>query len=124
MSCVYFPGRDIPGGGYGDTGGGRHLVTAVTMYIQPRMKALAKHSFEDGQTKHSVMVESLTGLETLKLLGAGGFMRRRLREVLERQADISGRQRRYPPLYQCGPDHAADGPDVGRRDRGDTGGRW
>ena len=65
------------------------VMLAVTMYIQPRMKALAKHSFEDGQTKHSVMVESLTGLETLKLLGAGGFMRRRLREVLERQADIS-----------------------------------
>ena len=65
------------------------IMLAVTMYIQPRMKALAKHSFEDGQTKHSVMVESLTGLETLKLLGAGGFMRRRLRVVLERQADIS-----------------------------------
>lgn len=61
----------------------------VTLYIQPRMKALAKHSFEDGQSKHSVLVESLTGLETIKLLGAGGFMRRRLRAVLERQADIS-----------------------------------
>jgi len=65
------------------------IMLVVTAYIQPRMKALAKHSFEDGQTKHSVMVESLTGLETLKLLGAGGFMRRRLRAVLERQADIS-----------------------------------
>ena len=53
------------------------------------MKALAKSAFEDGQTKHSVLVESLTGLETLKLLGAGGFMRRRLRMVLERQAEIS-----------------------------------
>lgn len=61
----------------------------ITLYIQPRMKALAKHSFEDGQSKHSVLVESLTGLETIKLLGAGGFMRRRLRTVLERQADIS-----------------------------------
>jgi len=65
------------------------VLLSVTLYIQPKMKALAKHSFEDGQTKHSVMVESLTGLETLKLLGAGGLMRRRLRSVLERQADIS-----------------------------------
>ena len=47
------------------------VMLTVTMYIQPRMKALAKHSFEDGQTKHSVMVESLTGLETLKLAGCG-----------------------------------------------------
>jgi ATP-binding cassette subfamily C protein LapB len=68
---------------------GIFCVIAVTLYIQPRMKALAKSSFEDGQSKHSVLVESLTGLETIKLLGAGGFMRRRLRVVLERQADVS-----------------------------------
>ena len=65
------------------------VLLLTTFYLQPRMKALAKHSFEDGQSKHSVLVESLTGLETLKLLGAGGFMRRRFRTVLERQADIS-----------------------------------
>ena len=65
------------------------VLLLITLYIQPRMKALAKHSFEDGQSKHSVLVESLTGLETIKLLGAGGFMRRRLRVVLERQADVS-----------------------------------
>lgn len=65
------------------------VLFLTTLYLQPKMKALAKHTFEDGQTKHSVMVESLTGLETLKILGAGGFMRRRLRHVLERQADIS-----------------------------------
>lgn len=65
------------------------ILVAATVYVQPRLKALAKHSFEDGQSKHSVLVESLTGLETLKLVGAGGFMRRRLRAVLERQADVS-----------------------------------
>ena len=65
------------------------ILLITTFYLQPKMRALAQSSFEDGQTKHSVMVESLTGLETLKLLGAGGFMRRRLRDVLERQADIS-----------------------------------
>ena len=65
------------------------ILVAATVYVQPRLKALAKHSFEDGQSKHSVLVEPLTGLETLKLVGAGGFMRRRLRAVLERQADVS-----------------------------------
>ena len=65
------------------------ILVSVTLYVQPKMKALAQSSFEDGQTKHSVLVESLTGLETLKLLGAGGFMRKRLRMVLERQAEIS-----------------------------------
>lgn len=65
------------------------ILLAATFYVQPRLKALAKHSFEDGQSKHSVLVESLTGLETLKLVGGGSFMRRRLRVVLERQADVS-----------------------------------
>ena len=42
------------------------ILVLVTMYVQPKMKALAKSAFEDGQTKHSVLVESPTGLETLK----------------------------------------------------------
>ncbi len=65
------------------------LVIVATLYIQPQMKALSDTSFEEGQIKSSVMVESLTGLETLKMIGAGGFMRRRLRGVLEKQAHIS-----------------------------------
>lgn len=65
------------------------ILVIATLYVQPRLKALAKHNFEDGQSKHSVLVESLTGLETLKLVGGGSFMRRRLRTVLERQAEVS-----------------------------------
>ena len=65
------------------------LVIVATLYIQPQMKALSDTSFEEGQIKSSVMVESLTGLETLKMIGAGGFMRRRLRGVLEKQAHVS-----------------------------------
>ena len=71
------------------------LVIVATLYIQPQMKALADTSFEEGQIKSSVMVESLTGLETLKMIGAGGFMRRRLRGVLEKQAHILIDKRRY-----------------------------
>lgn len=65
------------------------ILVAVTLYSQPRLKVLSRQHFEDGQSKHSVMVEALSGLETLKVLGAGGFMRRRLREVLERQSHVT-----------------------------------
>ena len=66
------------------------LNVVATLYIQPKMKELSDTAFEEGQNKNSVaMVESLTGLETLKMIGAGGFMRRRLRGVLEKQAHIS-----------------------------------
>ncbi|GIS16305.1 MAG: hypothetical protein CM15mP117_17370 [Alphaproteobacteria bacterium] len=76
------------------------VLLVTTIYVQPRMKALAEKSFEDGQTKHSVMVETLTGLETLKLLGAGGYMRRRLRLVLERQADVSEQTKGFSSATQ------------------------
>ena len=65
------------------------LVIAATFYVQPKMKSLSDAEFEEGQIKSSVMVESLTGLETLKMIGAGGFMRRRLRKTLEKQARVS-----------------------------------
>ncbi len=65
------------------------LNVIATLFIQPKMKELSDTAFEEGQNKNSVMVESLTGLETLKMIGAGGFMRRRLRGVLEKQAYIS-----------------------------------
>ncbi len=74
---------------------GMVVIIGATLYLQPRMQALARHSFEDGQSKHSVLVESITGLETLKLLGAGGFMRRRFQAVLERQAGISEQTKDY-----------------------------
>lgn len=71
------------------------IMVAVTLYVQPRLKALAQVNFEDGQTKHSVMVETLTGLETIKMLGAGGLMRRRFRHVINRQADLAEESKNY-----------------------------
>lgn len=71
------------------------IMIAVTFYVQPRLKALAEINFEDGQSKHSVMVETLTGLETIKMLGAGGLMRRRFRHVINRQADLAEESKSY-----------------------------
>ena len=71
------------------------IMVAVTLYVQPRLKALAQVNFEDGQSKHSVMVETLTGLETIKMLGAGGLMRRRFRNVINRQADLAEESKSY-----------------------------
>jgi len=64
------------------------ILIAATLYIQPRMKKISESSFADGQNKHSVLVETLSGLETIKLLGAGGLLRRKFKAVLYRQAAI------------------------------------
>ena len=66
------------------------LVLVVSaFFFQPQLKKLSESSFEDGQSKHSVLVETLSGLESIKMLGAGGMLRRKFRKVLETQAESS-----------------------------------
>ncbi len=71
------------------------LLFGITVYLQPRMKKIAEQSQEDAHNKHSVLVETLTGLETVKLLGAGGLLRRRFKNVLIKQAAISEETKRH-----------------------------
>lgn len=66
----------------------------ITLYMQPRMKKIAERSLEDAHNKHSVLVETLSGLETVKLLGAGGLLRRRFKTVLGRQAAMAEESKR------------------------------
>ena len=70
------------------------VLFAVTVYMQPKMKKIAERSLEDAQSKHSIMVETLSGLETVKLLGAGGLLRRRFKKVLARQSEITEESKR------------------------------
>lgn len=71
------------------------VLIGATLYIQPRMKKISESAFEDGQNKHSVLVETLSGLETVKLLGAGGLLRRKFKTVLHRQAEISEQTKKH-----------------------------
>ena len=77
---------------------GVFVLLAITAILQPKLKRLAETNFEDGQTKHSVMVETLSGLETIKLLGAGGVMRARFRKVLSRQVVLGEETKGYTHL--------------------------
>ncbi len=64
------------------------LVVGASLLIQPRMKQLTQTSYEDGQTKHSVAIETLQGIETIKAIGAGSVMRRRWQDVIAHQSAI------------------------------------
>ena len=66
----------------------------VTLIMQPKMKRIAERSLEDAHNKHSVLVETLSGLETVKILGAGGLLRRRFKTVLGRQAAMTEESKR------------------------------
>lgn len=62
------------------------LVAIFGLVIQPLMVQKATESYSKGRTKHSVVVETLGGIETLRTLGASNFMRRRWMEGSVQQA--------------------------------------
>jgi ATP-binding cassette subfamily C protein LapB len=63
------------------------MVLIVGIAVQPILARLAEQSFADGQSKQSVLVETVAGLETIKAVGAAGQMRARWEDAIERQAD-------------------------------------
>lgn len=69
------------------------LVLLVGIGVQPILAGLAERSFAEGQSKQSVLVETVSGLETIKAVGAARQMRARWEEAIERQADHGVRSR-------------------------------
>lgn len=69
------------------------LVILVGVAVQPMLAALAARSFADGQTKQAVLVETIAGLETIKVTGAARQMRARWEDAVAQQADHGVRSR-------------------------------
>ena len=65
------------------------LVIIVALLTQPFMNQLAAEDFEEGKNKQGVLIETISGLETLKTTNASREMRRRWREAAGRQANSS-----------------------------------
>jgi ATP-binding cassette subfamily C protein LapB len=64
------------------------LVVITSLAVHPRLKKLTQTSFEDNQTKQSVAVETLQGIETIKATGAGAIMRKRWQDAIAHQSAI------------------------------------
>ncbi|MFL2656640.1 MAG: ATP-binding cassette domain-containing protein [Burkholderiaceae bacterium] len=74
---------------------GIFILIGVTLLVQPRLKKLSESSQEESHDKHSVLVETLSGLETVKLLGAGGLLRKRFKSVVTKQAKSADEVKRH-----------------------------
>ena len=57
------------------------------MGVQPFLARVTKGSVESGMNKQAVLVETLTGLETVNATGSGKLMRKRYEDALDNQAD-------------------------------------
>lgn len=69
------------------------VVLLSGLAIQPILSRLAEKSFADGQSKQSVLVEAVTGLETIKTTSAGRQMRTRWEGAIKRQSNHGARSR-------------------------------
>ncbi len=68
-------------------------VLFIGLAVQPVLARMAEKSFADGQSKQSVLVETVSGLETIKASGAARHMRARWEEAIKRQSEHGLRSR-------------------------------
>ena len=64
------------------------VMILAALVVQPKLRALIKESQEGGHFKHAILVETLSGLETIKALGAGAAMRKRWQEAVAHQSHV------------------------------------
>ncbi|WP_254443526.1 type I secretion system permease/ATPase [Ruegeria atlantica] len=69
------------------------IVLLAGVAVQPVLSRLAEQSFADGQSKQSVLVETVSGLETIKTTAAAKQMRSRWEAAIERQSSHGARSR-------------------------------
>ena len=70
------------------------LVVITGLFIQPLLSKLTLESQKTGMNKQAVLVETLSGIETVKATGSGELMKSRYIEALVNQSDSGVRSRK------------------------------
>lgn len=69
------------------------VMVLAGLAVQPQLRRLTREGQEDGHHKQAILVETLTGLETIKTLGAGAQMRRRWQDAVTHQSQVGLKSR-------------------------------
>lgn len=69
------------------------LVILTGLVIQPFLARVTQGSMQSNMSKQSVLVETLTGLETVQATGSGRMMRRRFEEAADAQSNLGLKSR-------------------------------
>ena len=64
------------------------LIVLTSLAVHPKLKKLTQTSYDDNQTKQSIAVETLQGIETIKAMGAGAIMRKRWQDAIAHQSAV------------------------------------
>ena len=70
------------------------LVVITGLFIQPLLSKLTSESQKTGMNKQAVLVETLSGIETVKATGSGDLMKNRYIEALISQSESGVRSRK------------------------------
>ena len=71
------------------------MVIFCGLIVQPFLAKLAAGAMQTNMSKQAVLVETLTGLETVQATGCGQLMRKRFSEASNAQSDFSLKSRMY-----------------------------
>ncbi|MDC1446288.1 type I secretion system permease/ATPase [Amylibacter sp.] len=71
------------------------MVIFCGLIVQPFLAKLAAGSMQTNMSKQAILVETLTGLETVQATGCGKLMRKRFSEASVAQSDFSLKSRMY-----------------------------
>ena len=74
------------------------VVIVVGLLIQPIIRKLSFNASQDGQSKQSVLVEMLSGLETLKTLSGIEILRKRWTDSVSKQGGVSTKSKFWSQL--------------------------
>jgi ATP-binding cassette subfamily C protein LapB len=69
------------------------LVILVGVAVQPVLSRVSEESFDEGKSKQGVLVEALSGLETIKTTGAAPMVRERWENSIRNHSDVSKKGR-------------------------------
>lgn len=69
------------------------VMLLAGLAVQPKLRQLTQQGQEDGHHKQAILVETLSGLETIKTLGAGAQMRRRWQDAVTHQSQVGLKSR-------------------------------
>ena len=69
------------------------VVIGAALATQPAMRRLSQATLRDALSKNAVLIEAITGLETLRAANAGGFMQARWGNAMTGHAESGLRQR-------------------------------
>jgi ATP-binding cassette subfamily C protein LapB len=69
------------------------LIILIALVLQRPLQGVIQKSFRLGSQKHATLIESLTGIDTLKAVGAEGVVQRKWESIIGEQSDLSLRSK-------------------------------